>query len=517
MKRYLLFTVFISGMTTLAAELTAGRLIGNVFGTSNLVWASIIGLILIYLTLGYFLGGKWADSNPTPLAMYRILAWAAFTVGLVPYFAVPVLNAAASAFEALSVGIMTGSFIVVLILFIVPITLLGAISPYAIRLSVDDATKAGQISGQIYAISTLGSFIGTFIPTLVTIPTIGTRLTFVLFSMILLIVSLIGIAKFANQKELLKLIWMPILLLLIAIIFSNAALKNNTGQVYETESAYNYIQVQEANGFTLLRLNDGQGVHSIYHPDTLYFNGPWEQFSVGPYFYAERSPHEIKNMAIIGLAAGTAARQATAIYGSDIQIDGFEIDEKIVEVGQNYFDLNLSNLNIVIGDGRLNLDRSQKKYDIIAIDAYRPPYIPPHMTTLEFFEICASHLADNGVLTLNVGSVPGDRRLVDGLATTMSQLFPTIHIMDIPNSLNSMIFATKQPTSPQNFSANLVRLAGDANTNPLLIATMSSTFTNLQPGYTTTTVFTDDLAPIEWIVNNMVVSFVLQGGLEFLQ
>ncbi len=516
MKRYILFTVFISGMTTLAAELTAGRLIGNVFGTSNLVWASIIGLILIYLTLGYFLGGKWADANPTPQAMYRILSWAAFTVGLVPFIAVPVLTLASSAFETLSVGIMAGSFIVVLILFIVPITLLGTISPYAIRLSIDNADQSGQISGRIYAVSTLGSFIGTFIPTLVTIPTIGTRLTFVLFGMVLLTVALIGLLKFGNKKEMLKFIWMPILLIIFSILFSNSSLKNNNGQVYETESAYNYIQVQQQNGFTLLRLNDGQGVHSIYHPDVLYFNGPWEQFSVGPYFYANRSPDEIKNMAIIGLAAGTAARQATAIYGDDIQIDGYEIDEKIIEAGKNYFGLNLSNLNIVIGDGRLNLDRSPKKYDIIAIDAYRPPYIPPHMTTYEFFEICASHLADNGVLTLNVGSVPGDRRLVDGLATTMSQFFPSIHIMDIPNSLNSMIFATKQPTSPENFSANLLRFSQDPNINPLLITTMSSTFVNLQDGYTKTTVFTDDLAPIEWIVNNMVVSFVLDGGLDYL-
>ncbi len=517
MKRYLLLTVFISGMTTLAAELTAGRLIGNVFGTSNLVWASIIGLMLIYLTFGYFLGGKWADSNPSPQAMYRILAWAAFTTGLVPYIAVPVLKFAADAFEVLSVGIMAGSFIVVLILFIVPVTLLGTISPYAIRLSIEDTNRSGQTSGQIYAVSTLGSFIGTFIPTLITIPTIGTRLTFALFGMILLIVALIGLYRFASQKETLKLIWMPIALLLIAVLFSNATLKNNNGQVYESESAYNYIQVQQVNGFTLLRLNDGQGVHSIYHPEIMYFNGPWEQFSVGPFFYANRSPNEVQSMAIIGLAAGTAARQATAIYGEDIQIDGIEIDEKIVEVGKTYFGLNLPNLNIIIGDGRLGLDRSDKKYDIIAIDAYRPPYIPPHMTTLEFFEICASHLTETGVLTLNVGSTPGDRRLIDGLATTMSQIFPSIHIMDIPNTLNTMIFATKQPTTPENFSANLIRLAGDANTNPLLITTMSSTFTNLQDGYTPTAVFTDDLAPIEWIVNNMVVSFVLQGGLEFLQ
>ena len=138
MRRYLLFTVFISGMTTLAAELAASRLIGNVFGTSNIVWASIIGLILIYLTLGYFLGGKWADANPTPAALYRVLAWGAFTLGLVPYIAGPVLKSAATAFEFLQVGILGASFIAVLILFSVPITLLGTISPFAIRLSVDD-------------------------------------------------------------------------------------------------------------------------------------------------------------------------------------------------------------------------------------------------------------------------------------------------------------------------------------------------------------------------------------------
>ena len=516
MKKYLLFTVFVSGMTTLAAELAAGRLIGNVFGTSNLVWASIIGLILIYLTLGYFLGGKWADNNPTPGAMYRILAWGAFTIGLVPYIAGPVLRSAATAFEALSVGIMAGSFIAVLILFSVPITLLGAISPFAIRLSVDDTSKSGQISGQIYAISTLGSFIGTFLPTLVTIPTIGTKLTFFVFGFFLLFVALIGLAKFASRREMLKLIWMPVVLAIVAALSAGQSLKNSAGQVYEAESAYNYIQVQEQSGYTLLKLNDGQGVHSIYHPDTLNYGGPWEQFLVGPYFYADRKPQDIKRMAIVGLAAGTAARQASAVYGN-IPIDGFELDEKIVEVGEKYFGLNLPNLTVHIGDGRLNLERSPYKYDIIAVDAYRPPYIPPHMTTQEFFGIVASHLAEDGVLTINVGSVPGDRRLIDGLATTIATEFASIHIMDIPGTLNTMIFATKQPTTRENFTSNLVAFSTDPSVHPLLVAAMASTYANFKDGYTTTTVFTDDLAPIEWIVNDMVVSFVLQGGLEFLQ
>lgn len=132
MKRYLYFTVFVSGMTTLAAELAASRLIGNVFGTSNLVWASIIGLILIYLTAGYFIGGRWADRWPEAATLYRVLAWGAFTLGVVPYIATPVLRFAAQAFEGLNVAVLLGSFVGVLILFCIPVTLLGMISPFAI-------------------------------------------------------------------------------------------------------------------------------------------------------------------------------------------------------------------------------------------------------------------------------------------------------------------------------------------------------------------------------------------------
>jgi spermidine synthase len=516
MRRYLLFTVFISGMTTLAAELAASRLIGNVFGTSNIVWASIIGLILIYLTLGYFLGGRWADANPTPAALYRVLAWGAFTLGLVPYIAGPVLRSAATAFEFLQVGILGASFIAVLILFSVPITLLGTISPFAIRLSVEDTAHAGQTSGQIYAISTLGSFIGTFLPTLVTIPAIGTKNTFLVFSLLLLFVALAGLGKFAGRRTMLRLIWMPVVIAIVAAFSRGQALKNSTGQVYETESAYNYIQVAEQNGYTILRLNEGQGVHSIYNPNTLQYNGPWDQFLVSPYFNADRKPSDIKRVAIVGLAAGTTARQMTAVYG-DIPIDGFEIDPKIVEVGQKYFDMNMPNLNIIIGDGRLNLEQSPYKYDIIAVDAYRPPYIPPQMTTQEFFQIAASHLTDQGVLTLNSASVPGDRRLINGLATTMGTIFPSIYTVDIPGSLNTMIFATKQKTIPENLAVNLVTLSQDPSVNPVLIAAMQVAFVNLKTGYETTTVFTDDHAPIEWIVNDMVIRFIVGGGTQYLQ
>ncbi|HTP00580.1 MAG TPA: fused MFS/spermidine synthase [Anaerolineales bacterium] len=515
MRKYIYFTVFASGMTTLAAELSASRLIGNVFGSSNLVWASIIGLILIYLTIGYFLGGRWADRWPNAASMYRVLAWGAFALGVVPYLANPVLRFAARSFEGLDVAVLLGSFAAVLILFSMPVTLLGTISPFAIRLSVDDPRTAGAVSGTIYGISTLGSFIGTFLPVLVTIPIIGTRNTFLLFSLLLLFVALAGLGKYGSRRLLLQHSWMPVALAALALISAGQSLKRSTGQIYEAESAYNYIQVQQINGFTLLRLNDGEGVHSEYSPDTLNYGGPWEQFLVGPYFYRGMTPDRIKRMAIVGLAAGTTARQATAVYGP-IQIDGYELDPEIVEVGRRYFAEDLPNLNVHIGDGRWNLEQSPYKYDIIAVDAYRPPYIPPHMTTQEFYQICSDHLTDTGVVAINVGSVPGDRRLINGLATTMATVFPSVHIMDIPGTLNTMIFATRQPTQTGDFAANLSLLSQQPGVHPLLLTAMQTTFANLKPGYERTQVFTDDRAPIEWIVNDMVVRFALSGQLQGL-
>jgi len=209
MKGYLYFTVFSAGMTTLAMEIAASRLLGSVFGTSNLVWASIIGLILIYLTAGYLLGGWWADRSPKARTMYVILAWGAFTAGLVPFIARPVLRTAADAFDQLQLGILFGSFSAVLILFSIPVTLLGTISPFAIRLSMQDVQYAGSVSGRIYAISTLGSFVGTFLPVLVFIPLVGTTMTFVIFSIFLVGVALAGLWLTTGWRSALAYAWMP--------------------------------------------------------------------------------------------------------------------------------------------------------------------------------------------------------------------------------------------------------------------------------------------------------------------
>jgi len=513
MRRYLYFTVFASGMTTLAAELTASRLLGNVFGTSNLVWAAIIGLILIYLTLGYTLGGRWADKSPKYSTMYSILAWGAFTIGVVPFIANPVLRTAANAFDGLQIGILAGAFAVVLVLFSIPVTLLGMISPFAIRLSLQDANQAGNVSGNIYAISTLGSFVGTYLPVLVLIPTIGTSKTFLVFSLFLLCVALAGLILSSGIKTMLPYFLMIIALVALALITGNSSIKNTGGQVFETESAYNYIQVLKRDGYIYLRLNEGQGIHSVYKPGELDYGGPWQQFLAGPFFYKDAQPEDIRHIAIIGLAAGTTARQAAAVF-PQVEIDGFELDPEIIKVGEKYFGMDLPELNVFIEDGRWGLTKSPILYEIIAVDAYRPPYIPWHMTTKEFFQTAFEHLSEKGTLVINVGRAPDDRRLIDGLATTISAVFPSVYIMDIPGTFNSMIYATRETTEKKDLNANMIRLSIRQDVNPLLTTTLYKTWLNMQPMPKKTVIFTDDLAPIEWITNNMVLNYVFFGDVE---
>jgi spermidine synthase len=517
-RAYLFIAVFFSGMASLAVEMAASRLIGNYFGASNLVWASIIGLILIYLTAGYFLGGYWADRSPHQRTFYQILAWGAFAIGLVPAAARPVLRFAANAFDELQMGILFGSFVTVMVLFIIPITLLGTASPFAIRLAIQDPRRVGRISGELYGVSTLGSFVGTFLPSLVLIPTVGTYRTFIVIAALLLAMALFCLWRTAGWKIAAAYLWMPVIIAILGIVGMRGTDKASEGLIYEGESAYNYIQVLQVGDFHILRLNEGQGMHSIYHPTQLEYNGPWEQVLAGPFFNpAPYDPTQVTSLAIVGLAAGTTARQATAVFGDHLAIDGIEIDPKIVEVGRKYFDMNEPNLNIIVQDGRWGLAHSTKRYNIISVDAYRPPYIPWHLTTEEFFQETYDHLTPDGVLVINVGRTSEDRRLIDAISSTIAAVYPSVFVMDIPDTFNSIIYATVTPSDPANLDANLVYLYSRGNTHPLLINAVHTALTNLQPAVTSSQVFTDDHAPIEWITNSMIMDFFLSGDVEKLE
>ncbi len=516
MQRYLYFTVFASGMVTLAVEMGASRLLGSSFGDSNLVWASIIGLILIYLTAGYFVGGRWADRSPYIKTLFTILIWGAFFSGVAAMVARPVLRVAANAFDQLQLAVLAGSFTSVLILFSIPITLLGMISPFAIRLAMTDARHAGSIAGKLYGISTMGSFIGTFLPELIFIPWIGTVRTFLLFSGLLTLTAIVGMWRFTSRRQALAYLWMPLSLALMALWGAGGPIKNTAGQIYETESTYNYIQVLEIDGFRYLRLNEGQGIHSIWHPEQIVYGGPWQQFLAAPFFNA--APHgidQVEDIAIVGLAAGTIPRQATAVFGP-VAIDGYEIDPQIIEVGRTYFDMNLPNLNAIAQDGRWGLVHSSRRYSVIGVDAYRPPYIPWHLTTREFFQIVYDHLDDDGVMVINVGRSPSDRSLINALASTIGAVFPSVYVMDVPDSFNSIIYATRQKTEILDLYRNFEFLKQQDGVHPLLLQSLEWTILYQQPTPSGWQVFTDDWSPIEWITNSLVLNYILSDEVESL-
>jgi len=507
-RTLLLLVVFFGGMTSLGVELSASRLLDPFFGNSLIIWAVLIGMVLIYLTIGYYIGGKWADRKPYDHLLFQITAWAAFLIGLVPFVARPVLLWSVRGFASYSAGILAGSLLGTVALFAVPITLLGCVSPFAIRLAVKDVETAGNVAGAIYALSTLGSILGTFLPVLVLIPNIGTRNTFFLFAFVLLAISLIGLFVSLKARALPYLL-MPVVLVILMIVLPQGIIKPvESGELlYETESAYNYIQVVQWGDEVWLKLNEGQGIHSIYDPNSLLVGGIWDFFLIAPFFNnPDFTADQVTSLALIGSAAGTVPKQYTEVYGP-IPIDGAEIDPEIIRVGREYFDMTEPNFNAVAQDGRYFLVNSDKTYDVIAIDAYRPPYIPFHLTTREFFRQCNEHLTENGVVAINVGRTRSDWSLVQVLASTLKAEFPNVYTVDLVapgyDLINVLVVATKQPTRLENLAANAALL-----TNPYLQQVAQASIPRAEEFTTPTTVFTDDKAPVEQVVHGLILSFV---------
>ena len=190
---FLVLQVFVAGAASLSLEMAASRLLAPFFGSSLFVWASLIGLILLYLALGYYAGGLLADRYPRLQLFYAITVIASLLIALIPLTAQPILHWALFAFVSNPSGVFYGSLISILVLFSLPMILLGCVSPFAIRLRVQQVGKSGRTAGMLYAISTAGSILGTFLPVLVLMPYIGTSLTFLVTAATLLITSVIGL------------------------------------------------------------------------------------------------------------------------------------------------------------------------------------------------------------------------------------------------------------------------------------------------------------------------------------
>jgi spermidine synthase len=499
-------------MVTLAVEFTTSRMLQTVYGTSNIVWANVIGLVLLFLTVGYFLGGWLADRYPQARVFYSLVTLAGFCAVFFLLLTSVILRSASAALAAVNVGPVVSSLVGVIVAQAVPITLLGCIAPFAIRLGVREVGEAGRISGRIYAVSTWGSLLGTYLPVLWIIPTLGTRLTAIIFGSVLLLIGLGGLVQTSRKATLAGAI-LAVLLVPFVLLWTQGNLKTYQDQVYETESAYNYIQVIEQDDCRYLLLNEGQAYHSYYCTGGRVPRvSVWSIMLAAPYFNDPQqvvADNPVENMAVIGLAAGTIPKQFTRVFGP-LPVDGIELDPAIVETGREYFALNEPNINVIIGDGRYELNRLPGRYDLITLDAYKVPYIPWHLTTQEFFQEVRDHLTADGVLAVNVGRVPGDRRLVEALTATMLAVFPSVHAIDVPGSLNTILVATVQNTRSENLGANLDRLPNSVD--PLLRTALVTAQGNLVPTKAAEVVFTDERAPLETLVDSIVLRFLLEQG-----
>jgi predicted membrane-bound spermidine synthase len=506
--------VFVGGIVSLAVELTASRVLGPYFGTSVQIWAVLIGMTLIYLTIGYEAGGRLADRSPRESTLYRTSALAALFVGLTPLLATPVLQAARGLFAGSDGGLLLGTLVAVNALFAIPTILLGMIPPFAIRLAAPlrEVKDAGHTAGSLYALSTLGSIVGTFAPVLVLVPLVGTRTTFLIFAFALLAVAVMGLWRTRPVRVVMGGALAAALAAMIVVSPAGTIKpleENGRKTIFETESVYNYIRVMQSGDFIILELNEGQAIHSLYNPKELLTGGVWDYFLVAPYFANDRKPSDVKSMALIGSAAGTIAKQYTKVYGP-IPIDGAEIDPDIVSVGRKYFGMTDPNFNVYVQDGRYFLRDVQRTYDVIAVDAYRPPYIPFHLTTKEFFTNVKDHLNDGGVLAINAGHTASDFGLVDSLASTMKDVFPNVYILDVPTRGsaigNSLVIGTKQATRIENFNGNLKALS-----DPILRG-IGESAQNVREVKSSFVVFTDDRAPVEEVVHRILINFILTGS-----
>jgi spermidine synthase len=500
-SRLLLPLVFVSGMTSLGVEFGASRLLAPYFGTSLYVWGVLIGLVLIYLSAGYVIGGRLADRHPRDEVLYQITAWAGLWIGLIPLVSYPILLASQQGFKELSAGLVAGTLLAVVLLFAVPVILLGCVSPFAIRLLVKNVETSGNTAGRLYALSTAGSILGTFLPVFWFIPTYGTRPTLVGFGLALVVISVAGLWP---RRRLYAAFGIAVIL--AWILLPSGIKPPQVGTlVYEKESAYNYIQVVQDGTKTELILNEGEAIHSIYDTQSLLTGGPWDYMVIADSFRpAQATEPEPKSVAILGLAGGTAARQYTAAFGQQVQVTGVEIDPAILDVAHRYFHLDSPNVHPVVADARYWLDTQAGKYDVMALDAYQQPYIPFHLTTREFFSSVRDHLNPGGAVVVNVGRTSTDYRLVDAIASTMAAVYPSVFLVDVPDFTNTMVYGSTEPTTIDDIKHNL----GLVN-EPLAkaIATSAVDDGGLRVSPYHGQVFTDDLAPVERLIDEIIFSY----------
>ena len=485
--------VFVVGTGSLGAEIAAVRLLAPYFGASTVVWANTIGIVLVALSIGYWLGGRLADRNPNMRGLCLLALAAAALLALVPFVADPMLDIAVDALDEISAGAFLGSLFGVLVLVAVPVLLLGAVSPYAIRLAVTSVEEAGTVAGRLYALSTAGSLVGTLLSALLLIPLVGTRRTFLVFALAIAVVAVWGLRPVRRYA-----LAPAAIAALIALPVGTLKAEAESGRViYETETEYQYARVIERDdGERWLELNEGQAQHSRYRPDTVLTGDVWDGHLVLGFTAFERAPERV---AILGNAAGTTSRAYEEFFPRT-RVDGVEIDPELSEIGRRYFEMDNPRLHLYHEDARPFLRRIDASYDVISVDAYRQPYIPFYLTTVEFFETVRERLRDGGVLIVNAGHPEGQDDLEKVLTATIAEVFG--HVLRDPiEPTNTLIVASESPLSKERLRAAVSDLP--VGLRPTALAAARRVEAPLRGG----DVYTDDKAPVEWLIDKSIVDY----------
>ncbi|MBA2763462.1 MAG: fused MFS/spermidine synthase [Thermoleophilaceae bacterium] len=484
--------VFVVGTGSLGAEIAAVRLMSPYFGASTIVWANTIGIVLVALSIGYWLGGRFADRHPEVRGLLLLTLAASILLAAVPFVSDPLLGLAVGALDSISAGAFLGSLFGVLMLVAIPVLLLGAVTPWALKLAVSDVESMGTVAGRLYALSTAGSLAGTLLSALVLIPLFGTQRTFLIFALAIAVVAVVGL------RPVWRYALVPVVMaVLIALPVGTLKASDDAIVLTETETEYQYARVLEyPGGERTLELNEGQAVHSLYLPDTVLTDNVWDGNLILPFVGLDAPPERI---AILGNAAGTTARAYERFF-PDTAIDGVEIDEELSGLGERYFEMDNPRLELFHEDARPFLRRIDRSYDAIMIDAYRQPYIPFYLTTQEFFETARDKLTPGGVVIINAGHPAGDDQLEQVLAATMGSIFP--HVLRDPiEATNTLLVASEQPISAENLEAIIPELP------PELQPVAREQIANLGPPLPGGEVYTDDRAPVEFLIDRSIVEY----------
>jgi spermidine synthase len=498
-RRSVALVAAVVGAASLGAEIAAARLLAPWFGASTIVWANTIATVLVALSGGYWIGGRLADRDPTFAGLCRLVLLSAALMAAVPFVAGPFLRVSVDALDSVEAGAFVGSLLAVLVLIAAPVLVLGCVAPYAVRLSVGALDEAGRVSGRLYAISTLGSLAGVFLSALVLIPFVGTRRTFLAFALALGLVALLGLRKRAPLAAL-----APALVVVLMLLPTGTVKAVEDGRVlWEGETGYQYARVLERDdGERQLELNEGQAVHSVYTPGQWLTDNYWDEPLVLPFAGRATAPRSI---AILGSAAGTVAR-AYGHFFPATRIDAVEIDPKLTEVGRELFDLRAPGLHTHAADARPWLRSTARRFDVIYVDAYRQPYIPFYLATEEFFRLAKSRLNPGGMVIVNVGHPEDSTRLEQVLAATMGSVFGHV-ARDPSEDVNTQVVAADVPLSGARLAAARRGGAIPAGLDGLARTAAA----RVAPGLRGGRVYTDDVAPVEWLIDASIVQVAAEG------